>query len=78
MQDAGKLLNPEGAADYLRSHHGRRCSAAYLGKLRCVGGGPLFYKRMGLVNYRTSDLDDWAEKLPLEGPYLRTSTRASA
>jgi len=77
MDNISKLLDPAGAADYLRSRHGRRCSAAYLGKLRCIGGGPLFYKRMGLITYRPSDLDDWVEQVPLDGPYLRTSTRVS-
>jgi predicted DNA-binding transcriptional regulator AlpA len=34
-------------------------SAATLAKLRCMGGGPSFYKLGSRCRYRTSDLTEW-------------------
>jgi hypothetical protein len=36
-------------------------SRNYLEKLRCVGGGPVFIKRGGLVRYDPDDLDAWLD-----------------
>jgi len=33
----------------------------YLSKLRCIGGGPVFIKRNGVVRYDLADLDAWLE-----------------
>ena len=77
MDDTVLLLCPAEAAKYLLAQHGRRCSASYLGKLRCVGGGPLFYKRRGMVAYRSADLDGWAKQAPVVGPYSRSSDRTA-
>jgi hypothetical protein len=60
------------ASDYLRERHGIRRTAATLAKLRCVGGGPSFYKVGRDVIYNVSDLDAWAGKVK-SGPLASTS-----
>ena len=53
--DTPEWLDTKGAAEYTQH------SPKYLEKLRCVGGGPLFYKRAGgrAVRYKRTDLDAW-------------------
>jgi hypothetical protein len=50
---AASRLSVEDAADYCG------ISTAYLAKLRCVGGGPVFIKAGRRVLYSTDDLDEW-------------------
>lgn len=42
------------------AHH-LKMSPKALGKLRVVGGGPVFRKHGGHVLYKRSDLDDWSD-----------------
>ncbi len=48
-------LDVKGAAQYTGF------TDAYLTKLRCTGGGPVFIKRNGTIRYDPDDLDDWLE-----------------
>jgi hypothetical protein len=50
---AARRLSVEDAADYCG------ISTAYLAKLRCAGGGPVFIKAGRRVVYSTDDLDEW-------------------
>ncbi len=61
-------LNTIAAAAYVGVTDG------YLNKLRCLGGGPVFIKRGGLVRYAPADLDTWLEA----GKRLSTSDVAAA
>lgn len=49
------------AAKYIRDTHGVPCSPKTLAKLRCIGGGPAFYKAGRVPLYAEEDLDAWAE-----------------
>jgi hypothetical protein len=55
------LLTRDEAAAYIRERHKLRCTAGYLGKLACLGGGPL-YRRLDnrWALYDPADLDVWA------------------
>ena len=50
------ICNTASAARYLN------CSASFLNKLRCNGGGPEFIKNGTSVAYRRSALDAYAKK----------------
>jgi hypothetical protein len=52
---AAQLLDPTAAGNYvgLRPQH--------LAKLRCVGGGPRFFKLGRKVRYALSDLTEWCD-----------------
>ncbi len=47
------------AITYLKSFCGCNYSSAYLAKLRCVGGGPIFTKIGSSIFYYPTDLDSW-------------------
>jgi hypothetical protein len=64
------------AAEYLRETHGLRCSPAYLEKLGSLGGGPLFYRVGGRVEYDPIHLDDWATSR-ISGPLSKASGQSS-
>ena len=72
------LLVPNDAAAHVRQKHGRRCTAKYLAKLRSAGGGPLFYRRLGMIGYRETDLDAWAAHPRTLGPFARSSEAMEA
>lgn len=48
------------AAKYIADRHGFPCSPKTLAKLRCIGGGPAFYKAGRIPLYADEDLDAWA------------------
>ena len=48
------------AAKYIADRHGIPCSPKTLAKLRCIGGGPAFYKAGRIPLYADEDLDAWA------------------
>jgi hypothetical protein len=55
-------LRRDSAAEYVRQKHGISCTAGYLAKLACMGGGPVFHKLDNRwVLYAEADLDAWAE-----------------
>ena len=60
------------AAAYVRENHGLACSETYLEKLGSVGGGPLFYRVGGRVEYDPVDLDAWALSR-ISGPLRKAS-----
>jgi len=60
------------AAAYVREQHGLACSEAYLEKLASTGGGPLFYRVGGRVEYDLADLDTWALSR-ISGPLRKAS-----
>ena len=70
-------LSTDEAAAHLREL-GRRCSAGYLAKKRCLGTGPRFYKRNGQVAYTSADLEAWAENPGTRGPFTKASDAAPA
>jgi hypothetical protein len=73
-------LSTDEAAAHLREL-GRRCSAGYLAKKRCLGTGPRFYKRNGQVAYMKADLETWAENpsiIRTSGPFTKASDAAPA
>ena len=74
--DSGWLSNDEAAA-YLREL-GRRCTAGYLQKIRCLGTGPRFYRRNGQVAYTKPDLASWAGNPETTGPFTKASDAAPA
>jgi hypothetical protein len=65
------------AAKYVRDSYGLLCSPSYLEKLASVGGGPLFYRMGGRVEYDTADLDAWAGSR-ISGPLRKASDQSSA
>ena len=69
-------LSTDEAAAHLR-WLGRRCSAGYLAKKRCLGTGPRFYKRNGQVAYTKADLETWAENPGTSGPFTKASDATS-
>jgi len=73
MPDPTDRLNTDDASAYIRERHGRRCSSAYLMKLRCLGKGPSFYRFNGQVVYEQSDLDNWAQNSGMRGPFKKAS-----
>ena len=52
-------LDQAGAAAFLWAECGVKCSPMTLRKLRCVGGGPPFYKVMSRVFYDRDGLRAW-------------------
>jgi hypothetical protein len=68
---ATKYLRRDDAAHYVRTRHGLSCTAGYLAKLACQGGGPCFQRLDARVPvYTPEDLDDWAASR-LSGPSQR-------
>ena len=65
------------AAMYVREKYGLACSAAYLEKLGSTGGGPLFYRVGGRVEYDPDHLDSWALSR-ISGPLRKASDEPSA
>ncbi len=56
MTNTSRILHPpHSAAKYVHS------TKAYLDKLRCVGGGPIYIKRGARVFYDQRDLDEWLD-----------------
>jgi hypothetical protein len=51
----------EGASHYLLARWGIPIKASTLGKLRSIGGGPVFRRAGRWPIYEVSDLDTWAE-----------------
>ncbi len=49
------ILNTIEASEYLN------CSASYLEKMRCFGGGPVYVKLGRSIRYRRSDIDKWLQ-----------------
>ena len=64
-------LSHDEAAAFLRDR-GRRCTSAYLAKIRSLGTGPRFYRRNGQVAYKRADLEAYATP-PVEGPFSKAS-----
>jgi hypothetical protein len=64
------------AAEYLREKYGLACSEAYLEKLGSTGGGPLFYRAGGRVEYDPVDLDSWAHSR-ISGPLRKASDNSA-
>jgi len=48
-----KILPPPAAAEYLG------LSESMLAKMRCLGGGPIYFKLGRAVRYPQNDLDEW-------------------
>ena len=48
-----KILPPPAAAEYLG------LSESMIAKMRCLGGGPAYFKLGRAVRYRRDDLDEW-------------------
>jgi hypothetical protein len=65
------------AAESLRKKYGLLCSETYLEKLGSIGGGPLFYRVGGRVEYDPVDLDSWAVSRII-GPLRKASDEPSA
>ena len=60
------------AAAYVRKTYNQKCTAGYLGKLASIGGGPLFYRVGGRVDYQPPHLDTWAQSR-INGPLCKAS-----
>jgi hypothetical protein len=48
------------AARYIREKYGMPCSVAWLAKLACLGGGPVYRLAGRFPVYAVEDLDVWA------------------
>jgi hypothetical protein len=68
-----KLLRDDAAA-YVRQQHKINCTAGYLSKLASIGGGPVFYRVGGRVEYDPADLDSWALSR-ISGPLRKASDK---
>jgi hypothetical protein len=55
-----KLMRTKEASVYLDEVHGVRLSPATLSKLRCVGGGPVYFKDGKFPGYTAQGLDIFA------------------
>lgn len=72
MPELSECFHTDDAAAYIRGEYNRRCSSGYLVKLRCIGKGPIFYRCNGQVIYRRADLDEWAAKPEVSGPFNKS------
>ncbi len=71
-----RLRTPRQASEYLREQYGIIRAISTLAKLRCVWGGPAFYKPGGkYIGYTDPALDQYA--LAVIGPELRSTSEAA-
>lgn len=54
-----RIFDPSGLVNFLTQEFNYRISEATLRKLRCVGGGPPFFKQGARVAYRESSSRAW-------------------
>src|SRR5438132_816081 len=61
-QQRPSAFDQHGAAQFLEQECGQRVAAKTLQKLRCIGGGPAFYRGYGRRCYYTEEaLREWAD-----------------
>lgn len=71
-------LNTVGAAEFVRSISGGRCSPNWLVKLRSVGGGPPFQYFGRTPVYRVTDLADWVAGRKSDAAFASTAEARAA
>lgn len=64
------------AAKYIREKYGMPCSTAWLAKLACLGGGPVYRLAGRFPVYPIRGLDEWA-LARLSAPRRSTSDRGT-